>query len=62
MALLDFMLDLHAKDQLSMKGVQEEVDTFTFEVFFLMHHPKMTQMYVIGKHQHFRHTTQLQQA
>lgn len=34
MALLDFMLDLHAKGQLSMEGVQEEVDTFTFEVSF----------------------------
>lgn len=34
MAFLDFMLDLHAKGQLPMEGVQEEVDTFTFEVSF----------------------------
>ncbi|MCP9264669.1 hypothetical protein DINM_022805 [Dirofilaria immitis] len=30
-AFLDFMLDLHAKSELPMEGVQEEVDTFTFE-------------------------------
>ncbi|VIO98703.1 Uncharacterized protein BM_BM8635 [Brugia malayi] len=31
MAFLDFMLDLNAKGELPMEGVQEEVDTFTFE-------------------------------
>ena len=32
MAFLDMMLDMNAKGELSMNGVQEEVDTFTFEV------------------------------
>ncbi|EPB71359.1 hypothetical protein ANCCEY_09544 [Ancylostoma ceylanicum] len=32
MAFLDLMLDMNAKGELSMDGVQEEVDTFTFEV------------------------------
>ncbi|VDK80858.1 unnamed protein product [Onchocerca ochengi] len=31
MAFLDFMLDLHEKGELPMEGIQEEVDTFTFE-------------------------------
>ncbi|VDN26962.1 unnamed protein product, partial [Cylicostephanus goldi] len=31
MAFLDMMLDMNAKGELSMDGVQEEVDTFTFE-------------------------------
>lgn len=32
MAFLDLMLDMHAKGELEMSGIQEEVDTFTFEV------------------------------
>ncbi|VDK19879.1 unnamed protein product [Anisakis simplex] len=32
MALLDLMLDMHAKGDIPLEGVQEEVDTFTFEV------------------------------
>ncbi|CAJ0582832.1 unnamed protein product, partial [Mesorhabditis spiculigera] len=31
MAFLDLMLDMHAKGELEMSGIQEEVDTFTFE-------------------------------
>uniref|UniRef100_A0A914R8J4 Cytochrome P450 n=1 Tax=Parascaris equorum TaxID=6256 RepID=A0A914R8J4_PAREQ len=32
MAFLDLMLDMHAKGDLPLDGIQEEVDTFTFEV------------------------------
>lgn len=32
MAFLDLMLDMHARGELEMSGIQEEVDTFTFEV------------------------------
>ena len=32
MAFLDLMLDMHAKGDLDIEGIQEEVDTFTFEV------------------------------
>lgn len=32
MAFLDLMLDMHAKGDLPLEGIQEEVDTFTFEV------------------------------
>ncbi|KHN83257.1 Cytochrome P450 4V2 [Toxocara canis] len=31
MAFLDLMLDMHAKGDLPLEGIQEEVDTFTFE-------------------------------
>ncbi|VDK54902.1 unnamed protein product [Gongylonema pulchrum] len=31
MAFLDLMLDMHAKGDLPLQGIQEEVDTFTFE-------------------------------
>ncbi|CAJ0929720.1 unnamed protein product, partial [Mesorhabditis belari] len=31
MAFLDLMLDMHARGELEMSGIQEEVDTFTFE-------------------------------
>uniref|UniRef100_A0A0N5A8Z2 Cytochrome P450 n=1 Tax=Syphacia muris TaxID=451379 RepID=A0A0N5A8Z2_9BILA len=31
MAFLDLMLDMHAKGDLPLSGIQEEVDTFTFE-------------------------------
>lgn len=32
MAFLDLMLDMMDKGQLDLEGIQEEVDTFTFEV------------------------------
>ena len=32
MAFLDLMLDLNEKGELDRDGMQEEVDTFTFEV------------------------------
>ncbi len=32
MAFLDLMLDMHTRGELPLSGIQEEVDTFTFEV------------------------------
>lgn len=34
MAFLDLMLDMLDKGEMDMEGIQEEVDTFTFEVFY----------------------------
>lgn len=34
MAFLDLMLDMLDKGEMDMDGIQEEVDTFTFEVNF----------------------------
>lgn len=34
MAFLDLMLDMLDKGEMDMDGIQEEVDTFTFEVVF----------------------------
>jgi cytochrome P450 len=31
LALLDLMLDMHERGELDLAGIQEEVDTFTFE-------------------------------
>jgi cytochrome P450 len=31
LALLDLMLDMHSRNEIDLKGIQEEVDTFTFE-------------------------------
>jgi len=31
LALLDLMLDMHSRNEIDLEGIQEEVDTFTFE-------------------------------